>query len=50
MSCSTSAPNDESKPVKPPTAPPAGSDQPHSVDVEAQEDAAKERAEGEGYN
>ena len=50
MSFSTNAPNDESKPVKPPASPPAGSDQPHPVDVETQEDAAKERAEGAGYN
>lgn len=42
----------ESKSAPEPSAPAeqAGSEQPHPVDVEAQEEAAKDRAEGGGYD
>ena len=50
MSPMDSPPKDESKPETQAPAPPADPGQPHPVDVEAQEEAAKERSEGEGYN
>ena len=44
-------PKDEGKPETAAPAPTAPADSgPHPVDVEVQEEAAKERAEGGGYN